>query len=296
MPITIKQNIFKYKNPTTGQYQSVDAVAETTTSEQIAAIQEAGANVLDEIPASYTDLSSNLITMQETQPTNEYNKMWIKNGTSYQVPTMDDFNSAITKNNLSNTLFATNSGSRVANANDAPYGQSSYDPNTANIPSGGSSYGIIQHYYAMGWNIQIAYDTYGNVYKRRNINSGGWTAWVSIPPVPRYITIQTSSSLVVSVDALLCGDILFVSMRMSKDIPSPAFQNISFSLENTGRSVKTDAGSVGRSGSVSFGSGSDTGKIACARLYPTNSGCGMSVSVSQALNADFFVSFCVPYY
>ena len=95
MPITIKQNVFKYKNPTTGQYQSIDAVADTTTSEQIAAIQAAGAEVLNDIPASYTDLSSNLITMQDTQPTNTYNKMWIKNGTSYQIPTTEDVNHAI---------------------------------------------------------------------------------------------------------------------------------------------------------------------------------------------------------
>ena len=42
MPVTIKTTTFKYKNPTTGEYQGVDAVAETTTSQQVAAIEAAG--------------------------------------------------------------------------------------------------------------------------------------------------------------------------------------------------------------------------------------------------------------
>ena len=180
MPITIKQNLFKYKNPTTGQYQSIDAVTDATTSERIAAIEAAGASVLDEIPASYTDLSSNLITMQETQPTNEYNKMWIKNGTSYQVPTVDDFNSAISKDNISQTIFK-GSDAAPANLNNDFFGVKPYNPSSANSPVA-NTYGAVQSFTANGtnWKYQVAFDTLGRVFVRRNINNGGWQAWSKI--------------------------------------------------------------------------------------------------------------------
>ena len=58
MPITIKQNLFKYKNPTTGQYQSIDAVTDATTSERIASIEAVGADVLNSIPADYSVIAS----------------------------------------------------------------------------------------------------------------------------------------------------------------------------------------------------------------------------------------------
>lgn len=66
MPITIKQNIFKYKNPTTGQYQGVDVVAETATSTQVSAIQSAGTTVLNSIPPDYTTMVSKVGTADLT--------------------------------------------------------------------------------------------------------------------------------------------------------------------------------------------------------------------------------------
>lgn len=100
-----------------------------------------------------------------------------------------ELSGALTQDNLSMSLFSTGSTRRLANCNNAPYGQSSYDPNTTNIPSGGSNYGIIQCYYAMGWFIQIAYDTYGNVYKRSNINNNGWQAWKKLIAEDQVISI-----------------------------------------------------------------------------------------------------------
>lgn len=114
---------------------------------------------------------------------------------------------------------------------------------------------------------------------------------------PKSITVTTSNQYVVAADGLLCGDVLFITVRISKDIPSPAFQNIAFNLPSDGRNVISDVSNLGRSGSISFGSGNDTAKSATTRLYPTSGGnCGMSFSVSQALAADCFVHFCVPYY
>lgn len=43
MPITIKKNGFKYKDPDTGDYKAIDVIAETTISEQTAAIRAAAA-------------------------------------------------------------------------------------------------------------------------------------------------------------------------------------------------------------------------------------------------------------
>lgn len=57
MPITIKSTELKYKNPSTGQYQGVDAVAEMTTSEQCALIEAKGAETRASIPNDYTALS-----------------------------------------------------------------------------------------------------------------------------------------------------------------------------------------------------------------------------------------------
>ena len=49
MPVTIKTSTLKYKDPETGQYKGVDAVAETTTSQQVAAIESAGAGQISDI-------------------------------------------------------------------------------------------------------------------------------------------------------------------------------------------------------------------------------------------------------
>ena len=49
MPITIKPGNFKYKNSTTGNYDSVDVLSDKTTSEQVAAIASAGTTQLNAI-------------------------------------------------------------------------------------------------------------------------------------------------------------------------------------------------------------------------------------------------------
>lgn len=51
MPITIKTAAMKYKDAN-GQYIGVDAVAETTTSTQVAAVEAAGAEQIAEITAA----------------------------------------------------------------------------------------------------------------------------------------------------------------------------------------------------------------------------------------------------
>lgn len=68
MPITIKQNTFKYRNPDTGDYDGVDVLAETTVDELIADIEEAaedqidaieakGEEVIESIPSDYSELA-----------------------------------------------------------------------------------------------------------------------------------------------------------------------------------------------------------------------------------------------
>lgn len=59
MPITIKSNTFKYKKPE-GDYSGIDVIAERTTSEQIASIQNAAAAARESIPEDYTALSDDV--------------------------------------------------------------------------------------------------------------------------------------------------------------------------------------------------------------------------------------------
>jgi hypothetical protein len=60
MPITIKSTELKYKNPSTGEYQGIDAVAERTTSEQCALIEAKGAETIASIPSDYITLANNV--------------------------------------------------------------------------------------------------------------------------------------------------------------------------------------------------------------------------------------------
>lgn len=70
MPITIKSTELKYKNPSTGQYQGVDAVAETTTSEQCALIEAKGVETRASIPSDYTTLSDAITSIGDVSITN----------------------------------------------------------------------------------------------------------------------------------------------------------------------------------------------------------------------------------
>ena len=57
MPVTIKSAHMKYKNGQ-GEYVGVNSVSDNATSEQIAAIEAAGEDVLESIPSDYTALSN----------------------------------------------------------------------------------------------------------------------------------------------------------------------------------------------------------------------------------------------
>lgn len=74
MPVTIKTAAMKYKN-SGGTYVGIDAVAETTTSQQVtainnagaaqvAAVQAQGATTIASIPQDYTTLSNNVSDLQ----------------------------------------------------------------------------------------------------------------------------------------------------------------------------------------------------------------------------------------
>ena len=57
MPVTIKSAYIKYKDGQ-GQYVGIDSVAETSTAEQVAAIEAKGEEVLESIPAGYSALAA----------------------------------------------------------------------------------------------------------------------------------------------------------------------------------------------------------------------------------------------
>lgn len=84
---------------------------------------------------------------------------------------------AITKDNMSSRLFA--NAAVVADLNNCVYGSNGYNPSTANIPIA-NTYGTCYQFNAVTWIWQLAIDTNGNMYKRKNINNNGWTAWIRI--------------------------------------------------------------------------------------------------------------------
>lgn len=69
--------------------------------------------------------------------------------------------------------------------NNFPYGIAGYAPSNADIPTA-NDYGVcltIKFSDGMGgsnWIYQTAYSTGGNIYKRRKIDAGTWTAWVEL--------------------------------------------------------------------------------------------------------------------
>ena len=62
MPIAIKTVNLKYKNAQ-GQYVGVNTVGETTTAEQIAAIEAKGEEVIESIPSDYSALTDEVGNM-----------------------------------------------------------------------------------------------------------------------------------------------------------------------------------------------------------------------------------------
>lgn len=75
MPVTFRAADVKYKN-SQGQYQGINSVSETTTAEQVAAVNTAGGTqvaavqakgqeVLNSIPSDYTALSDDVDDLQQ---------------------------------------------------------------------------------------------------------------------------------------------------------------------------------------------------------------------------------------
>ncbi len=61
MSAIIRTGWMKYKNPITGEYQSIDAITDATTAERVAAVESAidakASAAIESIPADYTELS-----------------------------------------------------------------------------------------------------------------------------------------------------------------------------------------------------------------------------------------------
>lgn len=77
MPITIKQNSFKIKDQNSGRYTSIDIISDSSTSEHIAAIENAGTaqvnmiealgqEVLDNIPLAYDELNDKVTDLDSS--------------------------------------------------------------------------------------------------------------------------------------------------------------------------------------------------------------------------------------
>ena len=58
MSVVIKSTEFNYKDPATGRYKGINAVAEARLSSQLAAIEAKGQSVISDIPADWDDLNN----------------------------------------------------------------------------------------------------------------------------------------------------------------------------------------------------------------------------------------------
>lgn len=154
MPITIKSTELKYKNPTTGQYQGVDAVAEMTTSEQCALIEAKGVETRASIPSDYTTLSD----------------------------TVNDLSGTLNNINFANATQVSTSGQDLNNYTSGGVWFFLYASNPSNRPSSANRYGFLAVF--NGGNAdritQIWIDTEpakNNVYIRSRNSTYGWCAW-----------------------------------------------------------------------------------------------------------------------
>ena len=73
MPVTIKKSQLMYKNPSTGEYVSVDAVADKTSQQQINGINTAASNAIASINTAMQDIDTQPLT---TLPKKAYKKDW----------------------------------------------------------------------------------------------------------------------------------------------------------------------------------------------------------------------------
>ena len=94
MPITIKSTELKYKNPSTGNYQGIDAVAETTTSQQCALIEAKGIETRATIPSDYTTLSDNVTALNSAINEEKFRMVMLSDGTA--IAANSNFNTITT--------------------------------------------------------------------------------------------------------------------------------------------------------------------------------------------------------
>ena len=76
MPVTIKKSQLMYKNPSTGEYVSVDAVADKTSQQQINGINTAASNAIASINTAMQDIDTQPLT---TLPKKAYKKDLVAN-------------------------------------------------------------------------------------------------------------------------------------------------------------------------------------------------------------------------
>lgn len=164
MPITIKSTELKYKNPSTGQYQGIDAVAERTTSEQCALIEAKGAETIASIPSDYTTLSDTVddLTSDVSDLNGAITNGTLLNGmpqTAMRIPANSDLNSYTT----AGTYY-------IASDADAA--------TIANTPRNASGTIFVINRGVENYKTQFYYPTSSHIINFvRNYNNGTWTDW-----------------------------------------------------------------------------------------------------------------------
>ena len=99
MPITIKQNKVKFKDPTQQGYIEFNAVGDKTTSQLKQELQETADAIRTNWPDNYDNLTekvNNLVKFQSSQPpTDSTTQIWVDTSNEIEqigIPTLEDFN------------------------------------------------------------------------------------------------------------------------------------------------------------------------------------------------------------
>ena len=167
-----------------------------------------------------------------------------------------DLKGAISKDNMSQTLIKTDEV--ASDLNSAKFGYLVFNTTSSNRPSG-ASYGVVLTHQGSTWKYQIAVDTNGNVYRRRNINNGGWTSWEKdgayFESLGTIFTISNSYSTDFEISegvGYKCGNLIYVSLVIHKTGTTTTGEKLNFATCSVTPTTLATFACEGLAGSVTI--------------------------------------------
>ena len=289
MPLSIKTGAVKVKD-SDGDYVDIDL----TLSDGYAPLESPAFTGTPTAPTpGVSDDSTKIATtafVQDVVDSLDAGDIEYSSGATYSNGStgkeLQDLGSAISKNNISDTIFH-DPTNVCSNLDNAVYGVDGYNPNSSNIPVAG--YGIVFTAQTNSWKYQFAEDTNGNLFARRNINSGGWTAWESLNITSEGTITSSVSALSGHYTSYVKKQGKFVNLSITSDGTlftqnrnySPSIFSIPVGFRplvtvfapcvyyKNGNELIVTIASISSAGDIGFFSASDNLQIAYVRLLAT---------------------------